>query len=74
MRRPVKRKVAPAQKVAVAAGGRWPAIVDKLIVASLAEDAAEREVVEVSVLAASCTLCHQTCTDAADMDFPATCR
>jgi len=38
-----KEKWRPLKRVAVAAGGRWPAIADRLIVKSLAEDAAERE-------------------------------
>ncbi len=38
-----KEKWRPLKRVAVAAGGDWPAIVDKLICKSLAEDEAERE-------------------------------
>lgn len=38
-----KEKWRPLKRVAVAAGGDWPAIVDKLIGSSLAEDEAERE-------------------------------
>ena len=38
-----KEKWRPLKRVAVAAGGGWPAIVDRLINKSLAEDEAERE-------------------------------
>jgi hypothetical protein len=38
-----KEKWRPLKRVAVAAGGPWPAITDRLINLSLAEDAAERE-------------------------------
>jgi hypothetical protein len=38
-----KEKWRPLKRVAVAAGGDWPAIVDRLINKSLAEDEAERE-------------------------------
>jgi len=38
-----KEKWRPLKRVAVAAGGDWPAIVDRLILKSLAEDEAERE-------------------------------
>lgn len=38
-----KEKWRPLKRVAVAAGGRWPALADKLIARGLAEDAAERE-------------------------------
>jgi len=38
-----KEKWRPLKRVARAAGGRWPAIADRLIVKSMAEDAAERE-------------------------------
>lgn len=38
-----KEKWRPLKRVAVAAGGHWPGIVDKLIHKSLAEDEAERE-------------------------------
>lgn len=38
-----KEKWRPLKRVAVAAGGGWPAIVDRLIRSSLAEDEAERE-------------------------------
>jgi hypothetical protein len=38
-----KEKWRPLKRIAVVAGGRWPAIVDRLISLSLAEDAAERE-------------------------------
>jgi Protein of unknown function (DUF3631) len=38
-----KEKWRPLKRVAVAAGGDWPAIVDGLITKSLAEDEAERE-------------------------------
>jgi hypothetical protein len=38
-----KEKWRPLKRVAVAAGGRWPAIVDDLIARGLAEDEAERE-------------------------------
>jgi hypothetical protein len=38
-----KEKWRPLKRVAVAAGGHWPAIVDRLIEHSLAEDEAERE-------------------------------
>jgi hypothetical protein len=38
-----REKWRPLKRVAVAAGGRWPALADNLIAASLAEDAAERE-------------------------------
>ncbi|OMB93208.1 hypothetical protein A5732_16795 [Mycobacterium colombiense] len=38
-----KEKWRPLKRVAVAAGGEWPAIVDRLIDKSLAEDEAERE-------------------------------
>ena len=38
-----KEKWRPLKRVAVTAGGDWPAIVDRLINKSLAEDEAERE-------------------------------
>jgi hypothetical protein len=38
-----KDKWRPMKRVAVVAGGAWPALVDKLIEKSLAEDAAEKE-------------------------------
>jgi Protein of unknown function (DUF3631) len=38
-----KEKWRPLKRVAVVAGGRWPAVVDDLIARSLSEDAAERE-------------------------------
>jgi hypothetical protein len=38
-----KEKWRPLKRVAVAAGGRWPALVDELIRRSLEEDRAERE-------------------------------
>jgi Protein of unknown function (DUF3631)/Bifunctional DNA primase/polymerase, N-terminal len=38
-----KEKWRPLKRVAVAAGGRWPEVVDTLIARGLAEDAAERE-------------------------------
>jgi hypothetical protein len=38
-----KEKWRPLKRVAVAAGGRWPLIIDELIVEDLAYDAAERE-------------------------------
>jgi 5S rRNA maturation endonuclease (ribonuclease M5) len=38
-----KEKWRPLKRVAIAAGGDWPAIVDRLIDKSLAEDEAERE-------------------------------
>ena len=38
-----KEKWRPLKRVAVAAGGEWPVIVDRLIDKSLAEDEAERE-------------------------------
>lgn len=38
-----KEKWRPLKRIAVTAGGRWPAITDRLINQSLAEDAAERE-------------------------------
>src|SRR6478672_3200758 len=38
-----KEKWRPLKRVAVSAGGRWPALVDQLIVRSLTEDAHERD-------------------------------
>jgi Protein of unknown function (DUF3631) len=38
-----KEKWRPLKRVAVAAGGQWPGLVDKLIAKSLAEDEAERD-------------------------------
>lgn len=38
-----KEKWRPLKRVAVVAGGRWPAVVDDLIAQGLGEDAAERE-------------------------------
>lgn len=38
-----REKWRPLKRVAVAAGGRWPAIVDELIMRGLAEDDADRE-------------------------------
>lgn len=38
-----KEKWRPLKRVAVAAGGRWPALADQLIAGGLAEDDAERE-------------------------------
>lgn len=38
-----KEKWRPLKRIAVVAGGRWPAITDRLINLSLAEDTAERE-------------------------------